>query len=161
MKTLTLLFLSFILFNCTPLKSNLDDNTQMNKEFNVNKSEDDWKAILTPEQYYVLRKKGTEKPFSGKYLNHNENGTYTCAACGFELFSSDSKFDSHCGWPSFDNEIAKSKIKKQIDTSFGMIRTEILCSNCGSHLGHLFNDGPTESGLRYCVNSLSIEFKEK
>jgi methionine-R-sulfoxide reductase len=126
----------------------------------VNKTEAEWKAQLTPEQYEVLRNKGTERPGTGEYNNHTAKGWYTCAACGTELFSSDQKFDSHCGWPSFDGELGGGdKVKKVKDFSHGMIRTEIVCANCGGHLGHLFDDGPTESGLRYCVNSLSLGFK--
>ena len=126
----------------------------------VNKSDAEWKKELSAEQYDVLRKKGTERPFTGKYNDHYEKGWYTCAGCGTELFSSEQKFDSHCGWPSFDGELGGGdKIKKVKDFSHGMIRTEIICANCGGHLGHLFDDGPTDSGLRYCVNSLSLGFK--
>ncbi len=132
-----------------------------NKMFEINKSEEEWKEILTNEQYTILRKKGTERPHIGKYLHHNENGTYVCAACGNELFKSESKFDSHCGWPSFDSQLDEGKIVTREDRSHGMIRTEILCGKCGGHLGHLFNDGPTETGLRYCVNSLSLDFKDE
>jgi peptide-methionine (R)-S-oxide reductase len=128
---------------------------------NHQKSEDEWKKILTPEQYHVLREKGTERPFSGKYNLHFEKGKYVCAACGYELFASGSKFQSDCGWPSFDKGIAEGRIKTQKDTSFGMVRTEILCARCGGHLGHLFNDGPTQTGLRYCVNSESLHFKKE
>lgn len=126
--------------------------------FNVKKTDEEWKKTLSEEQYYVLREKGTERPFTGKYVNHNEKGIYTCAGCGSELFSNDMKFESHCGWPSFDKELAGGKITTKVDSSHGMIRTEILCSNCGGHLGHLFDDGPTETGLRYCVNSASLGF---
>lgn len=122
------------------------------------KTEGDWKKKLSDEQYYVLREKGTERPFTGKFYLHKDKGVYTCAACGNELFTSDMKFDSHCGWPSFDREIKGGKIKTEVDSSHGMIRTEIMCAKCGGHLGHLFNDGPTETGIRYCVNSLSLEF---
>ena len=122
------------------------------------KTEGEWKKKLSDEQYYVLREKGTERPFTGKFYLHKDKGVYTCAACGNELFTSDMKFDSHCGWPSFDREIKGRKIKTEVDSSHGMIRTEIMCAKCGGHLGHLFNDGPTETGIRYCVNSLSLEF---
>jgi peptide-methionine (R)-S-oxide reductase len=126
----------------------------------VNKTEAEWKKELTPEQYEVLRKKGTERPFTGEFNDHYEKGWYTCAGCGAELFSSEQKFNSHCGWPSFDNELGGGdRIKKVKDFSHGMIRTEIVCANCGGHLGHLFDDGPTASGQRYCVNSLSLGFK--
>ena len=126
----------------------------------VNKTEEDWKKELSPEQYRILREKGTESPHSGEYNEHFEKGFYTCGGCGEELFSSDQKFDGHCGWPSFDGEIGGGeKVKKVKDFSFGMIRTEIICARCGGHLGHLFDDGPTASGQRYCVNSLSLKFK--
>ncbi len=132
-----------------------------NKQFKVNKTDEEWKAELTEEQYYVLRQAGTERPYTGQYNMHFEKGVYTCAGCGEALFSSDSKFDAHCGWPSFDREIETGKIIEKLDTSHGMVRTEILCGSCGGHLGHVFNDGPTETGLRYCVNSLSLDFEEK
>ena len=128
-------------------------------KYNVTKSDAEWQKELSPEQYYVMREAGTERPFTGKFNMHFENGVYTCGACGEELFSSTSKFDGHCGWPSFDKEIKEGKIVERVDTSHGMKRTEILCGNCGSHLGHVFDDGPTETGLRYCVNSLSLDFK--
>ena len=132
-----------------------------NDSTKVEKTESEWKQLLTTEQYRVLREKGTEMPFTGKLLNNKEKGVYTCAACGNELFTNDMKFDSHCGWPSFDKEIAGGKIKTETDTSHGMIRTEIMCAKCGSHLGHLFDDGPTETGMRYCVNSVSLDFKKE
>jgi peptide-methionine (R)-S-oxide reductase len=119
----------------------------------------EWKAILTPQQYNVLRKKGTDMPFTGKYTNTSEKGTYYCSGCGQALFSSDMKFPSECGWPSFDRELAGDRITTIVDRSHGMVRTEILCARCGSHLGHLFDDGPTLTGQRYCVNSTSLEFK--
>ena len=125
----------------------------------VNKTDDQWKKDLSAEQYYVLREKGTERPFTGELLLNKEKGIYKCAGCENELFTDEMKFDSHCGWPSFDKEIKEGKIVERVDTSHGMKRTEILCGNCGSHLGHVFDDGPTETGLRYCVNSLSLDFK--
>jgi methionine-R-sulfoxide reductase len=126
----------------------------------VNKSESEWKKELTPEQFHVLREKGTESPGTGEFNKHFEKGYYTCAGCGTILFSNEQKFDSHCGWPSFDGELGGGdRIKKVKDFSFGMIRTEIVCAKCGGHLGHLFDDGPTASGQRYCVNSLSLGFK--
>lgn len=124
----------------------------------INLSDEEWQKKLTPEQYAILRQKGTERPYTGKLLHNTDLGVYVCAACGNELFTSDMKFDSHCGWPSFDKEIAGGKIKTETDTSHGMIRTEIMCARCGGHLGHLFDDGPTETGMRYCVNSVSLEF---
>ena len=126
----------------------------------INKTDEEWKKELSSDQYHVLREKGTEAPFSGKFNMHKDNGVYVCGACGAELFTSEMKFDSGCGWPSFDKEIAGGKIIQKKDSSFGMIRTEILCANCGSHLGHIFDDGPTETGRRYCVNSLSLDFKK-
>jgi peptide-methionine (R)-S-oxide reductase len=129
----------------------MDDPTKL--------SDDYWKKKLTPEQYNILREKGTETPFTGKFYKNFESGMYECAACGNPLFSSDTKFDSDCGWPSFDSSIDKKNIELQEDTSHGMIRTEVLCKNCGGHLGHLFNDGPTKSGLRYCINSIALNFK--
>ncbi len=120
----------------------------------------DWREKLTPEQYYVLRGKGTERPFTGVYNTHYEKGTYMCAGCGADLYRSANKFDSGCGWPSFDDEV-EGAIERIRDVSHGMIRTEILCANCGSHLGHVFNDGPTHTGIRHCVNSLSLDFKKE
>lgn len=133
-------------------------NNRMSTEGIISKSESEWKKQLSPEQYYILREKGTERPYTGKLLMNKEDGLYKCAGCGNILFTSESKFDSHCGWPSFDREIAEGKINEHRDTSHGMIRTEITCAKCGGHLGHVFDDGPTETGLRYCVNSLSLEF---
>jgi peptide-methionine (R)-S-oxide reductase len=126
----------------------------------VNRTDAEWKSLLSPKQYHVLREKGTDAPFSGNFTYHKEKGVYTCAACGNELFTSDMKFDSECGWPSFDKEIAGGKIKTSVDKSFGMDRIEIMCGKCGSHLGHLFDDGPTLTGKRYCVNSTSLSFEK-
>ena len=120
---------------------------------------EDWKSKLSPEQYYVLREKGTERAFTGALLMNKEKGIYSCAGCGNELFTDEMKFDSHCGWPSFDREIAGGKIKKTMDKTHGMIRTEITCAKCDGHLGHIFDDGPTQTGERYCVNSLSLLFQ--
>lgn len=121
------------------------------------KSEKEWKNILTSEEYRILRLKGTEPPNSGAYNLHFEDGKYLCSGCKSELFESKSKFKSSCGWPSFDNAIPGKVIEKK-DNSHGMIRTEILCVNCDGHLGHVFNDGPTSTGVRYCVNSISMDF---
>jgi len=125
------------------------------------KTEADWKQLLNPEQYHVLREKGTERPGTGKFYKHAEKGVYVCGGCGNELFTDEMKFDSHCGWPSFDKEIAGGKIKTILDSTHGMVRTEIVCAKCGGHLGHLFDDGPTATGMRYCVNSLSLDFKKE
>lgn len=128
----------------------------------VVRTDAEWKARLTPEQYHILREKGTDAPFKGALTYTKDKGTYKCAGCGNPLFTSDMKFESECGWPSFDKELAGDRIKTVTDTSFGMVRTEILCARCGSHLGHLFDDGPTLTGKRYCVNSTSLDFtKEK
>lgn len=124
-------------------------------------SDTDWKAKLTPEQYAVLREKGTEAPFTGALLNNKADGTYTCAACGAELFSSDTKFDSGSGWPSFYDVMNNKNVKLTEDNSHGMQRVEVQCANCGSHLGHVFPDGPKPTGQRYCINSLALDFKKK
>jgi peptide-methionine (R)-S-oxide reductase len=124
----------------------------------VTKTEEAWKKILTPEQYYVLRQKGTDRPGEGGYTAHFEKGTYHCAACNLQLFESNSKYQSHCGWPSFDDAI-EGTVKQKIDTSHGMVRTEIICASCDGHLGHVFDDGPKETtGQRYCVNTTSLKF---
>ena len=122
------------------------------------KTEKDWKEELSPETFHVLREKGTERAFTGVYNEHFEKGVYKCAGCGKDLFESTSKFNSNCGWPAFDEALSKN-VKEERDLTHGMVRTEIMCSNCDGHLGHVFSDGPSETGLRYCVNSLSLEFK--
>ena len=124
-------------------------------------SEDEWKKKLTKGQYKILRKKGTERPFTGKYLNNHEKGIYKCAACGATLFSSDTKFDSGTGWPSFSDVANNENIELKEDRSLGMIRTEVLCKKCGGHLGHLFMDGPSPTNCRYCINSISLDFEKK
>jgi peptide-methionine (R)-S-oxide reductase len=131
--------------------------------FNVNKirkTEAEWRAELTPEQYRVLREKGTERPFSGEYDHTFEPGTYTCAGCGAELFNSETKYDSGCGWPAFYAPASDEAIEEERDVSFGMIRTEVMCAACGGHLGHLFPDGPHPTGVRYCINSASLKLEE-
>ncbi|BDW91353.1 peptide-methionine (R)-S-oxide reductase MsrB [Allomuricauda sp. XS_ASV26] len=133
----------------------------MDKKYSVNKTEEEWKQQLTPEEFYVLRQKGTERPFTGEFDLHFENGDYHCRACKAKLFTSEHKFESGCGWPSFDQAV-EGAIEYIRDTSHGMIRTETVCANCGSHLGHVFNDGPRETtGQRYCINSVSIDFDAK
>ncbi len=127
----------------------------------MNKTDEEWKKTLDPQQYKVLRKKATEPPFTGNLLHNKEKGIYVCAGCGMELFSSDSKYDSGSGWPSFWAALAKDKITEIPDRTLGMERVEIVCKNCGGHLGHLFDDGPQPTGMRYCVNSLSLGFKKK
>ena len=129
------------------------------KDYNIKKTDAEWREQLSNEQYRVLRQQGTEMPHTGKYNLHFEDGTYKCAGCNEALFESSSKFESSCGWPSFDEAI-KGKVEHILDKSHGMIRTEIVCANCGGHLGHVFNDGPTETGTRFCVNSASVEFEK-
>ncbi|MEI6882677.1 MAG: peptide-methionine (R)-S-oxide reductase MsrB [Bacteroidota bacterium] len=123
-------------------------------------TEQEWQGILTPQQFHVLREKGTERAFTGEYWNHKGNGIYRCAGCGEELFTSEAKFDSGCGWPSFYEGIDKTKIEEHEDTTMGMRRVEVTCRKCGGHLGHVFPDGfGTPTGLRYCINSVSIKFE--
>ena len=126
-----------------------------------NDTEQEWKEKLTKERYRVLRLKETERPFTGKYWDNTEKGIYYCAGCGTPLFDSNSKFKSESGWPSFSNPIKNSEIKEESDTSFNMKRTEVLCQKCGGHLGHVFKDGLKQTGLRYCINSISLDFKPK
>ncbi|WZO97769.1 peptide-methionine (R)-S-oxide reductase MsrB [Isosphaeraceae bacterium EP7] len=123
----------------------------------ITKSDAEWRSELTPEQFQVLRQKGTERAFSGKYWDAKGEGTYRCAGCGLELFDSVAKFDSGCGWPSFDRAKVESNVDEHRDTTHGMVRTEVTCSRCGGHLGHVFPDGPPTTGLRYCINSASVE----
>jgi len=158
MKNLFLLLLVIAIQSCQ--SQNKSDVKEKNKSMDtpIKKTDAEWKAQLTEEEYEVLRNKGTERPYTGKYDNHFEKGKYVCAGCGNDLFTSDTKFNSHCGWPSFDQAI-KGAVIYHKDLSYGMVRTEVTCAKCGGHLGHVFDDGPKETtGQRYCTNSASIKF---
>ena len=162
MKNILVLLLVFSLTACQgqeKKKTDKKSGKEIAQSRKVAKTDAEWKKVLTQEQYDVLRNKATERPFTGEYYKHFEKGVYVCAACGNPLFKSDAKFDSECGWPSFDQAIEKSVIYKE-DSTFGMTRTEVMCANCGGHLGHVFDDGPKETtGNRFCTNSVSIEFR--
>jgi peptide-methionine (R)-S-oxide reductase len=159
-----LLYLVLLLGSCNGLRNQVPvvQELDMKDTFEVQKSEEEWRAQLGDAAYLVLREKGTERPFTSEYETFWDSGTYVCKGCGQELFHSETKFDAGCGWPSFYQGIDKSRVKEILDTSHGMTRTEVVCSRCGGHLGHVFNDGYNQpTGLRYCINGVSLGFRKK
>lgn len=172
LKQLSLAVAGLTLVSCIPASSTAEPNDERAEKIRVklraipmsekvNLSNDEWKKILPPERYHVLRESGTEPAFRNEYWNNHEKGTFVCAACGNPLFSSETKYESGTGWPSFYQPLRKDAVEKTGDNSHGMVRDEILCARCGSHLGHVFDDGPEPTGLRYCMNSASLKLEKK
>ena len=156
-----LVIMTTLLIALTACSQNAKNGEEKNDhQYQVSKTEEEWKEILTAQEYEVLRQKGTERAFSGDLLENKEEGTYTCAACDLPLFNSNTKFKSGTGWPSFYTFVGDTNVVGIVDRSYGMARTEVVCGQCGGHLGHVFEDGPKPSGLRYCINSVSLDFKE-
>ena len=155
-----ILAIVFYFIGCSSISKNKQTNMEQDgNKFPIEKTENEWKAILGDFSFNVMREKGTEKPFSSEYETLWDSGTYICKGCNSELFSSNTKFDAGCGWPSFYQSIDKSKVKEILDTTYGMTRVEVVCANCGGHLGHVFNDGYNQpTGLRYCINSVALVF---
>lgn len=151
-----LVVMAFIATSCLSQTNNMQE-----EEYPLSKTDAEWRAELTPEEYNILREKGTERAFTGKYWKNDKDGNYHCAACDQVLFSADTQFKSGTGWPSFWQPIGNDNVKIVVDNSLGMMRDEVVCGNCGGHLGHLFNDGPQPTGQRYCLNSASLQFAEK
>lgn len=157
-KSFIMVLISFLAFSTAFCQ---EEKGKENTGYEVAKSENEWKSILSPDEFDVLRKKGTEYAFTGEYNHNKETGIYSCAGCGNQLFESKTKYNSGCGWPSFYQPLNEKTVIKKIDKSQGMVREEILCAKCGGHLGHVFNDGPKPTGLRYCINSISLNFTRK
>jgi peptide-methionine (R)-S-oxide reductase len=154
-----LLALTFIFYFASGQEKNENNRETKKMEKKVVKTDKEWRKVLNEKQYYILREAGTEAPFTGEFYKHDEKGNYYCAGCGSRLFTSDTKYASGCGWPSFYEAYDEGNVVEKLDTSHGMIRTEIRCARCDGHLGHVFNDGPEPTGLRYCINSAALTFK--
>ncbi|MGB6035016.1 MAG: peptide-methionine (R)-S-oxide reductase MsrB [Cryomorphaceae bacterium] len=154
------LIITAILFALSACSQNSEKSADQERTYKISKTDEEWKEQLTDQEYEVLRQKGTERAFTGDLLDIKEEGTYLCAACQFPLFDSETKFKSGTGWPSFYTHVGDTNVVEIIDSSYGMVRTEVVCGQCGGHLGHVFEDGPKPTGLRYCINSVSLDFKE-